>query len=158
MAQYCTYQNASACSSFITLCQARLSCMSEINLWIDVQVQVTAEINLIEFILLCLNIKNKCLCGSVQHICVLFIRCMFQLKLTTSGRKCDTFFTLFLNIVWWSTSAGNYSCWIKHNCVGLNHVSVCFDYSRDANFVCDREVLQTNGQPNSLLCYRDTFW
>ena len=158
MAQYYTYQNASACSSFITLCQARLSCMSEINLWIDVQVQVTAEINLIEFILLCLNIKNKCLCGSVQHICVLFIRCMFQLKLTTSGDKCDTFFTLFLNIVWWLTSAGTCSCWIKHNCVGLNHVSVCSDYSRDANFVCDREVLQTKGQPNTLLHYRDTFW
>lgn len=61
MAQNYTYQNASACSSFITLCQASLSFMSEINLWIDVQVQVqvTAEINVIEFILLCLNVQNK---------------------------------------------------------------------------------------------------
>jgi hypothetical protein len=33
--------------------------MSEINLWIDVQVQDTAEINFIEFILLWLDIQNK---------------------------------------------------------------------------------------------------
>jgi len=74
MAQNYTYQNASACSSFITLCQASLSCMSHINLWIDVHFQVTAEINLVEFILLCLNIQNKYLYGSVQHNYVLFSR------------------------------------------------------------------------------------
>lgn len=158
MAQNYTYQNASACSSFITLCQASLSFMSEINLWIDVQVQVTAEINLLEFILLCLNVQNKHLCGLVQHSCVLFSRYMIQWKSITSGHKCDTFFTLFLNIIWWSTSPGTCSCWIKHNCVGLSHVSVWFDYSSDANFVWEREVLQTKGQPNSLLNYKDTSW
>lgn len=30
-------------------------------------------------------------------------------------------------------------------------LSVCFDYSRDANFVCEREVLQTKGQPHTVL-------
>ena len=95
MAQNYTYQNASACSSFITLCQASFSCMSDINLWIDVYVQVTAEINLVKFILLCLNIQNKYLYGSFQHSCVLFSRHMFQSKLTTSGHKCDTFLPYF---------------------------------------------------------------
>lgn len=79
----------------------------------------------------------------IQYLQISFVVEHLQAINTTlnkEGTKCNVHYIIgCLNVVftilWFSTSTGICSYWIKHNCVGLNHESVYFEHLNTTGWV-----------------------